>query len=186
MVRYLTRYTQPTGVQLSKVASILIKLLMDMWLAGTPQSTFAPVLTMLQAALRQQDLLHRSRVFDLVYNLSLHAHMIESDNPGAPAATDSARSSAGTGMQPAHVAMAPRLVAFTRSDGRAAAQAHVYEPSAVRTTLLHALTVNMHAQVCARTQLGSDGLVKGLRQAVAPVGMCACPAILCPCQSRNL
>ena len=41
--------------QVGKVASILIKLLMDMWIAGDPQDTFALVLSMLQAALAQPD-----------------------------------------------------------------------------------------------------------------------------------
>ena len=77
------------------MASILIKLLLDMWLAGNVHDTFALVLGMLQAALRQPDTTFRVRVYDLVYNLALHAHMIESDaaEGGAPEGCDSARPS---------------------------------------------------------------------------------------------
>lgn len=79
------------------MASILVKLLIDMWLAGNVHDTFALVLSMLQAALRQPDTTFRARVYDLVYNLSLHAHMIESDadngDGGAPEGGDSARPS---------------------------------------------------------------------------------------------
>jgi hypothetical protein len=117
-----------------KFASILIKLLMDMWLAGTPQATFGLVLSMLQAALRQPDPLHRARVFDLVYNLSLHTHMIESDSPaGAAVPTDSARSSGGAAAQAAAIGgFAPQLLAFSLGEGRDAPQAHVHGGMEVR------------------------------------------------------
>jgi hypothetical protein len=59
------------------MASILIKLLIDMWLAGNVHESFALVLSMLQAAILQPDTSYRTRVYDLLYNLSMHAHMIE-------------------------------------------------------------------------------------------------------------
>lgn len=73
-------------LQADKMASILIKLLIDMWLAGDVHETFALTLSMLQAALRQPDTTYRTRVYDLIYNLSLHAHMIETEEgAGGPA-----------------------------------------------------------------------------------------------------
>jgi hypothetical protein len=124
------------GMQVGKMASILVKLLMDMWIAGDPHDTFALVLSMLQAALTQTDAAFRMRAFDLLYNLSLHAHMIESESPGASVARDgdSARSSAGTRVQLARVA--PRQLAFSVADGgRGEVQGHLPESASVRPNL---------------------------------------------------
>lgn len=64
-------------LQVEKMASIVVKLIMDMWLQADPVESFALMLPMLRAALAQQDPIYRVRAFDLVYNLSLHAQMIE-------------------------------------------------------------------------------------------------------------
>lgn len=59
------------------MASIVVKLIMDMWLQTDPAESFALMLPMLRGALAQQDPIYRVRAFDLVYNLALHAQMIE-------------------------------------------------------------------------------------------------------------
>lgn len=59
------------------MASILVKVVMDMWLHSDPRDTLALMLPMLTAALRQPERTYRTRVFDLLYTLSLHAQMIE-------------------------------------------------------------------------------------------------------------
>lgn len=74
------------------MASILIKLVMDMWLEMPAHESLPLVLDMLQATLEGGDVACRTRVFDLVYNLSLHAHVmvpldandVERTNPRSP------------------------------------------------------------------------------------------------------
>jgi hypothetical protein len=63
--------------QVEKMASIVVKLIIDMWLQADPVESFALMLPMLRTVLAQQDPIYRVRAFDLVYNLSLHAQMIE-------------------------------------------------------------------------------------------------------------
>ena len=66
--------TAVAGVQGQAMASILIKLMVDMWLDMPAHTSLPLVLSMLQAALLEGDVACRTRVFDLLYNLSLHAH----------------------------------------------------------------------------------------------------------------
>ena len=100
------------GLQVHKMSGVLIKLVVDMWIAGDPRETFALILAMLQAALKQPDAQYRIRVFDLLYNLSLHAHMLESDSGSQ--LTDSARSHTRSQT----TALAPGLLRFGGASGR--------------------------------------------------------------------
>lgn len=68
---------QCRAAQVGKMASILVKVVMDMWLHSDPRETLVLTLPMLTAALRQPERTYRTRVFDLLYTLSLHAQMIE-------------------------------------------------------------------------------------------------------------
>lgn len=71
------RTDAPILLQVDKMASILVKVTMDMWLQGEPRETLQLMLPMLTAAMRQPERTCRVRVFDLLYSLSLHAQMIE-------------------------------------------------------------------------------------------------------------
>lgn len=58
------------------MASILVKLVMDLWLEIPAQESQPLILSMLQAALQQPETAFRVRVFDLLYNLTLHGHVM--------------------------------------------------------------------------------------------------------------
>lgn len=85
------------------MASIVVKLIMDMWLQADPVESFALMLPMLCTALAQQDPIYRVRAFDLVYNLSLHAQMIE------PVGSSSGGGSAGESQEGAPSVTTPSL-----------------------------------------------------------------------------
>lgn len=161
------------------MASVLIKLIMDMWIAGNPQETFALVFSMLEAALRQPDAQYRIRVFDMLYNLSLHGQMIESATPMA----DSARSSSSTDAGALTARLAPRLLMFAPQNAPGSSSWQVFLPEqAVR---LSCIIVSCAPGAPAPTWItyrGCDGVVKGLRCFVRnafipePLAMAPAPA----------
>jgi hypothetical protein len=166
-------------MQVDKMASILIKLVMDMWITGSPLESFALILSMLQATLQQPDTQYRTRVYDLLYNLSLHVHMIESESLTPTA--DSARDSSG--QHSVSGSMAPKLLTFVAASGRSssARQAQFCYENRVTSTLpsrwnscaCHNTTLEhdvpcwpleVSLPVCVlQFSQGHDGLVKGLR-----------------------
>jgi hypothetical protein len=66
-----------SNVQVAKASCVLVKLLVDLWLATPPREAAALVAPLLHAALREAAPARRARAFDLLYNLALHAHMLE-------------------------------------------------------------------------------------------------------------
>lgn len=58
---------------------ILMKLLMDLWVAAGPLGSFTLVLRMLRAALRSAQPRVRARAFDVLYNLAAHGAMLRTE-----------------------------------------------------------------------------------------------------------
>eukprot|EP00892_Ulva_mutabilis_P009493 jgi/Ulvmu1/6916/UM031_0123.1 len=107
------------AVQVDRMASILVKVVMDMWLQEDPAETLMLMLPMLTAAMRQPDRTARVRVFDLLYSLSLHAQMIEpvaSSDPGGGAAAAAAAAAGAEGRPAASPAHLRRLQPSVRQD----------------------------------------------------------------------
>lgn len=63
---------------------VLIKLTMDLWLAGGPEAAAPLALRLVQQALQQPLPAHRARAFDLIYNLSLHGSLLRRAGESPP------------------------------------------------------------------------------------------------------
>ena len=129
-------YTEQQRGQVTKMTSILIKLLLDMWLAADARATFSLCLAMLVATFDEDDPTFRIRAFDLLYNLSLHAHMIE---PHDPTTSEAAIPKEGRGSKAAGAKaaagyerqVAPRIVSFAAADSHGGAP-QPYLPAAAQ------------------------------------------------------
>jgi hypothetical protein len=90
--------------QVTKAACIVVKLLVDLWLATPPAEAAALAAPLLHAALAEAAPARRARAFDLLYNLALHAHMLEPDSNGH----GSVAGTAGSGAAPKLLCFAER------------------------------------------------------------------------------
>jgi hypothetical protein len=95
--------------QVTKAACIVVKLLVDLWLATPPAEAAALAAPLLHAALAEAAPARRARAFDLLYNLALHAHMLEPDSNGHGGVAGTAASgAAGSGAAPKLLWLAER------------------------------------------------------------------------------
>jgi hypothetical protein len=114
------------------MACIVVKVIMDMFLSTEPHECLFLMLPTLRAALRQPDRTFRARVFDLIYNLALHAQMIE---PSPSNATSQEGGTDGQTEAPEYTRFQPRIVRVEGEGRKRRAVAEVVDDEEVRVGL---------------------------------------------------
>mmetsp|Transcript_5780 Transcript_5780/g.16222 ORF Transcript_5780/g.16222 Transcript_5780/m.16222 type:complete len:1192 (-) Transcript_5780:298-3873(-) len=69
------------GSMANVCGSLLMKVVMDLWLQAGPAKSFPVVLEMLLEMIYSEDAVLQERAFNIVYNLSLHAQLLNAADP---------------------------------------------------------------------------------------------------------